>query len=204
MTDYRNDDDPTLELLFAVAEERKERLLEDGSDKLAKIGQVGAAMRALDDEIKLLEASVESKKKELFELRTKTLPDLLREVGMSSFALDDGTTVELKDEIYPDIPAALREEAYEWLRQHGHGDLIKHEIKVTFGMGEDTDALRIRQLLVEHESPLNFSEKETVLPQSLKAWIKEQDRKGGALPEGLINVHRVTVAQMKTPKGTRK
>lgn len=204
MTDYRNDDDPTLELLFEAVEDRKATLAESGSDKLARIGEVGEQMRALELEIAELEATATDRKKDLFELRTKTLPDLLREVGMSSFSMGDGTTVELKDEIYPDIPAALREEAYEWLRRNGHGDLIKHEIKVTFGMGEDHDALAIRKLLVGHDSPLNFTEKETVLPQSLKAWIKEQDRKGGDLPEGLINVHRVTVAQMKTPKGPRK
>lgn len=201
---YRNDEDPTLELLYGVVKEREERILGEGSDKLAKIGAVGDAMLALDADIASLEATIDLKKKELFELKTKTLPDLLREVGMSSFAMEDGTTVELKDEIYPDIPAALREDAYEWLRKNGHGDLIKHEIKVTFGMGEDDSALAIRRLLVDHESPVNFTEKETVLPQSLKAWIKEQDRKGGDLPDGLINVHRVTVAHMKTPKGKRK
>lgn len=198
------EEDPTLELLYGAVTEREEVLKSGASDKLTKIGELGDMMLRITGEIAELEARIDDKKRELNDVRSKHLPDLLREIGMTSFALSDGTTVELKDEIYPDIPASQREEAYEWLRQNGHGDLIKHEIKVSFGMGEDQDALAVRRLLVEHDSPLNFSEKETVLPQSLKAWIKEQDRKGGDLPEHLIKVHRVTVAHMKTPKGKRK
>lgn len=196
------EDDPSFELLFDVVKEREETL--SSSDKLNRIGEIGEQMRQLEREMLELEAKIDEKKKQHFDLKSKVLPDLLREVGMSSFSLDDGTTVELKDEIYPDIPAGVREEAYEWLRQNGHGDLIKHEIKVSFGMGEDEEALAIRRILTDHSTPLNFVEKETVLPQTLKAWVKESDRKGIELPDGLIKVHRVTVAHMKVPKGKRK
>lgn len=193
-------DDLTLELLAGATEERHRDLFEGGGDKLERIARAGAQVRAIEQEITTLEQAIADKKVQLQELRTRTIPDLLRGVGLNSFSLTDGTVVELKDELFPDIPSATREEAYDWLRQNGHGDLIKHEIKVSFGMGEDLEALTVRKLLTEHNSPLNFTEKETILPQSLRAWVREQEKRGTALPEDLFKVHRITTAQFKTPK----
>lgn len=192
--------DLTLDLLADVAEERERELYEGGGDKLERIGRAGKLAQRIELEITTLEQAITDKKKELQNLRQKIIPDLLRSAGMNSFSLDDGTIVELKDELFPDIPAAKREEAYEWLRLNGHGDLIKHEIKIVFGMGEDQEALAVRNQLAGHNSPLNFTEKETVLPQSLRAWVREQERRGTSLPEDLFSVHRVTSAQLKTPK----
>jgi hypothetical protein len=189
-----------LDLLAAAADERERELYESGGDKLDRIGRAGKKAQAIEREIVNLEDAIASKKRELQELRTKIIPDLLRSAGLNAFTLDDGTNVELKDELFPDIPAAQREEAYAWLRDNGHGDLIKHEIKIVFGMGEDIEALAIRKQLSEHNSPLNFTEKETILPQSLRAWVREQERRGTDLPNELFAVHRVTTAHLKKGK----
>lgn len=189
-----------LELLADAADQRTKDLYEGGGDRLAQITRAGQQAQQIETDIKMLEEVIKQKKDELQTLRTRTIPDLLRGVGMNSFSLDDGTIVELKDELFPDIPATKREDAYEWLRVNGHGDLIKHEIKIVFGMGEDLEALVVRKSLAEHNTPLNFTEKETILPQSLRAWVREQERRGTELPNDLFSVHRVTTAQFKTPK----
>lgn len=192
--------DETIFLLADVAEQRERELYEGGTDKLDRIGRAGKLAQRIDAEIATLEQAIKDKKAELQNLRQKIIPDLLRSAGIGSFTLEDGTLVELKDELFPDIPASKREEAYEWLRANGHGDLIKHEIKIVFGMGEDEQALAIRNQLSRHNTPLNFTEKETVLQQSLRAWVREQDRRGTQLPEDLFSVHRVTSAHFKTSK----
>lgn len=190
----------TLDLLADVADERERELYESGGDRLERIARAGKRVQDIEASILTLEQGIADRKKELQDLRTKIIPDLLRSIGMNSFSLADGSVVELKDELFPDIPAAKREAAYEWLRENGHGDLIKHEIKVTFGMGEDLEALTIRKMLHEHNSPLNFTEKETILAQSLRAWVREQERRGTELPNDLFSVHRVTTAHLKTSK----
>lgn len=189
-----------LDLLAEAADERERELYESGGDKLDRIGRAGAKVQELEAQVRELEAGIDSRKKDIQELRTKTIPDLLRSAGLNSFTLADGTEVQLKDELFPDIPAAKREEAYTWLRENGHGDLIKHEIKIVFGMGEDIEALAIRKQLCEHNSPLNFSEKETILQPSLRAWVREQEKRGTELPNELFSVHRITTAHMKKGK----
>lgn len=193
-------EDPTLALLADAADDREQELYASGGDRLERIARAGQRVQRLEDEVLTLEQSIKDRQTELQDLKTKIIPDLLRAIGMNSFSLADGTLVELKDEVFPDIPAAKREEAYEWLRKNGHGDLIKHEIKIVFGMGEDLEALAVRNTLSNHNSPLNFTEKETILPQSLRAWVREQEKKRTSLPEDLFAVHRVTKAQLKTPK----
>lgn len=192
----------TLALLAEASETREREILESGGDRLEQIARAGRAIKKLEAEIENLEQAIKDRKAEVQHIRTRIIPDLLRSIGMNSFTLDDGTLVELKDELFPDIPASKREEAYEWLRNNGHGDLIKHEIKVSFGMGEDLEALTIRNILANHNTPLNFTEKETILPQSLRAWVREQERRGAQLPDELFSVHRVTTAQLKNPKRT--
>ena len=65
---------------------------------------------------------------------------MLAEIGMSSFALDDGSTVEVKQTYGASILVDKRPEAYDWLRDHGHDDIIKNTVLCQFGRGEDDQA----------------------------------------------------------------
>ena len=65
---------------------------------------------------------------------------MLAEIGMSSFSLDDGSTVEVKQTYGASILVDKRPEAYDWLRDHGHDDIIKNTVLCQFGRGEDDQA----------------------------------------------------------------
>jgi hypothetical protein len=95
--------------------------------------------RSLEQEKADLEERLKATNKELNELYFRTLPDVMDEAGVGSIALPaDGNNppVELKAQPYyaaniaAGWPQERRQAAFDWLDQHGHGDLIKTEVTV--------------------------------------------------------------------------
>jgi hypothetical protein len=61
-------------------------------------------------------------------LRLNRLPDLMDEEGISNVTIDDVGRVTLTSDVYASIPAAKRQDAYDWFKNNGHGDLIKETV----------------------------------------------------------------------------
>lgn len=182
--------------LYDDALERERELPND--QKLRGLSDLAARVRRKEEELESLREQQKNVQAERDRLVQQEIPDLMHELGMERFTLSDGTGVELKPEVYASIPEKNRDAALQWLRDNGYGDLIKHTLTVQFGMGEDRTAAQVADELVERGH--DFTRKTTVLPQTLKAWVREQDSRGQMVPEDLINVHRVTVAKLKQPK----
>ena len=91
---------------------------------------------------KILELEEQLKKLQEAEsvLSEQTIPNLMQQAGISLLKLSDGSAVEVKPFYSARIPATKTEEAFEWLRQNGFGDLIKNNVTLTFGRSEDEQA----------------------------------------------------------------
>ena len=85
--------------------------------------------------VKVLEENLKECKKNLMKLTDEDLPQLLTELGMSSFKMADGSSVEIKKTYGASIPVANRAQAYQWLRDNGFGDIVKNVVACNFGMG---------------------------------------------------------------------
>jgi hypothetical protein len=71
---------------------------------------------------------------------------MMDEMQITKLKLKDGESVEIKKIYGASIPVDQKEAAFQWLRNNGLGDLIKNEITVTFGMGEDNKAVSYADL----------------------------------------------------------
>lgn len=136
-----------------------------------------------------------------FELSTKRIPDALEAASnglMKKIELSDGSSVEVVEDIQSSITKEKEGEAFAWLRTNGHGDLIKNQIKVDFGRGEDNMAGLIREKI--DELGLSASEKQAVHPQTLKAFVREQINAGNEIPEDTFSVYRGRKTLIKRKK----
>ena len=59
---------------------------------------------------------------------------------MSLIKLKDGSAVEVKPFYGARIPLSKVDDAFTWLRENGHGDLIKNNVMLTFGRNQDNEA----------------------------------------------------------------
>jgi len=143
-------------------------------------------LKALEDEIKNDEELIKKKKKNLEQISGELIPTLLSEMGLSSLKLSDGSSVDVKQHYSASISVANREKAYSWLRQNGLGDIIKNEISVSFGRGEDNKAADYA--ILAKGQGYQPTQKLKVEPMTLKALVRERIEAGEQVPTDIFNV----------------
>jgi len=151
---------------------------DDGN--LKGVAKLAADIASREKELAELEEKVKAKKKDLLRLTDEELPSMLAEMGVSSFKLSDGSQVEIKKTYGASIPVASREEAFSWLRQNGHGDMVKNIVSVDFKMGEDSMAAEFAEMA--KSKGLHPDQKESVHPSTLRSFVKDEVEAGRSLP----------------------
>ena len=143
-------------------------------------------LRDLEDEIKVAEESLKQLKKQADTLSGEVIPTMMTEMNISTMKLADGSAIEVKPVYGASIPADKKEEAFNWLRENGLGDLIKNEVTVSFGRNEDNKAADYAVLA--QGQGYQPTQKLKVEPMTLKALVRERVEKGLDMPSDLFNV----------------
>ena len=143
-------------------------------------------LRDLEDQIKNVEDNLKSLKQKADTLSGEVIPTMMTEMNISTMKLADGSAIEVKPVYGASIPKDRQEEAFNWLRENGLGDLIKNEVTVSFGRNEDNKALQYATLAQgQGYEPV---QKLKVEPMTLKATVRERIEKGLDMPSDLFNV----------------
>ena len=82
------------------------------------------------------------------------VPDRMEEEGFDQITIEGIGRINIRSDMYVSTLKERRQDLYEWLSEHGLGDLIT----------------------------------ETVNSSTLKAWVKEQYKKGAPVPEDLLSI----------------
>ena len=143
-------------------------------------------LEGLQKRLELQEDNIKNTKKELEHVSGEVIPTMMSEMGLSHLKLMDGSSVDVKPNYSANITIANREEAFNWLRNNGLGDIIKNEILVSFGRNEDNKAADYAALA--QERGFQPTQKLKVEPMTLKALVRERIEAGKELPTELFNV----------------
>ena len=155
-------------------------------------------LKSLEDDILQDEENLKSKKKNLQRVSEEVIPTLLSEMGLSSLKLADGSSVDVNTYYRAAILLKDKEAAYNWLRHNGLGDIIKNEITVSFGRGEDNKAAQYANLA--RGQGFQPTQKLKVEPMTLKALVRERIEAGKDMPMDIFNVfvgNRTTIKRKK-------
>ena len=142
-------------------------------------------LQNLEDQMLNMEKDLKKLKEEADKIGSEIIPNLLAEQGLASLKLADGSSVDIKKSYNCTIKKDQVESAFKWLRDNGLGDLIKNEVAVQFGKGEDNKAEQLLGLAVrEGYEP---SQKQKVEPMTLKALFRERIEAGLDMPSEFFN-----------------
>ena len=165
-------------------------------DRIHSITQADAAkslsgkviqLKNLEDEIKNAEESVSKLKEQAKQLSQFEIPTMMEEMHITKLKLKDGEAVEIKKIYSGSIPPENKEAAFTWLRDHDLGDIIKRDVTVTFGQGEDNKASVYADLAQgQRYEPV---QKIGVHPQTLKAVVRERLESGREMPSDLFKTY---------------
>ena len=170
----------------------REEMLKDSNDLLdnvevTTIAQECVKLKSKEDEIAELEEQLKNKKAEAEDISSRVIPELLAEQGLSEIKLADGSKVSVKKEFRCTLPKDIskRELAYKWLREQGLGDIIKNNVFVTFGKGEDDKAQQLLNLAAENG--FEPEQKSDVAWATLTALFRERIESGLDMPSDVFS-----------------
>jgi hypothetical protein len=161
-------------------------------DRVESVTQIDAAktlsdkvlkLKDLEDEI-AKEESINKLKEQARILSQVEIPAMMQEMHITKLKLKDGESVEVKPFYSATIIPEVQEQAFTWLRNNGLGDIIKNDITVTFGRGEDNKAAQYAVLA--RGQGFEPVQKVGVHAQTLKAVVRERIESGQDMPSDLF------------------
>jgi hypothetical protein len=162
---------------------------------LNSLAKAAIDLPRLEGDVERAQSALKKAQEALSDTAERLIPELMEKLDLTVYPLKDGGRIEIKDKFEASIPVPVRPVAYQWLRENGQGALIKREVKMTFGMGEDERAKElVAELRAKGLAPEN---KEAVHPSTLVSWVKEMYEGGRPLPENLFSVFRRRTATIK-------
>lgn len=166
------------------------------NEDLSSVGALAKRAKELEKEIEEMESVLTERKGQQRKLLEEAIPAMLQELGLTKFSMTDGSEIIVKPFYSASIPEEKRAQAYEWLREHGHDDIIKNTVSVRFGRNEDHLCETLLNLLREQNYPVEQAQK--IEPQTLKAWVREQVERGSEFPSELFGVYVGQKASIKS------
>lgn len=169
-------------------------------DELKSIAELAERQCTLEDWIEKAEGRLKEAKRNLMKVTGELLPDALKQAGLESITLANGAKVEVNADLKASITKANQAAAFEWMREHNHGDLIRNEFKISYGVGEDEQSDCLTSFLAEVGQ--DFNEKTFVNAQSLKAWCRREleAHDHGEDWEKMFGVYRFKYTKIERPK----
>jgi hypothetical protein len=137
----------------------------------------------MEDHVATLQQELDAAIASLRAVQERDLPEAMSLAGLDSYTLKGGRKVAVKTTIIASPTKDQQPQMLAWLDENEHGDLIKHEVKVSFGKGEDTRAERFMDWVSEHLPKQKTDTKRFVHPQTLSAFVREQMAKHVDLPD---------------------
>ena len=164
-----------------MAEKIFDEMFDDATrDKVQKgdMKTLSSLVKDLDQltiDINEKEEELKSLKLQKHKMSTEQIPAMMDEMGVQRLDVEN-LSVSLKPLINASIPPTRRDEAYQWLRENDLDDIIKNDVIMSFGKGEDNMA---GDIMYELEQRGMHPEKKThIHSMTLKAFIRERVEKG--------------------------
>jgi hypothetical protein len=171
-----------------------------GPDALAQLNEKLAEAIDLKGMVDQMEEDLSAAKKQLNNLNTSVIPDMMASLGMSE-CVQRGWRVKVDQFVSGSLPKepAARDKAIAWLTDHDAGDLLKTKLSVDFSRSQHNEALSLAAD-IEAAGFLPVVEA-TVHPQTLMAFARERLKNGEALDTEVLGLYTGNVAKFKQLEG---
>tara|TARA_Y100000289_G_C3835993_1_gene106048 strand:+ start:4 stop:561 length:558 start_codon:yes stop_codon:yes gene_type:complete len=183
-----------------MAEEIFDEMFDDTTLDKVQQGDM-KTLSSLVKDLDQLTMDINEKEEELKSLKlqkhlmsTEQIPAMMDEMGVQRLDVEN-LSVSLKPLINASIPPTRREEAYQWLRENDLDDIIKNDVILSFGKGEDNIA---GDIMYDLEQRGMHPEKKThIHSMTLRAFIRERVEKGLPIDLDLFGAYVARIADIK-------
>lgn len=156
----------------------------EGEDRLAVITRLARELRDAKEHLTELDQHHKDAAARVKALEEGDLPEAMRAAGQVKCRTTDGYDLTLGETLRASIPPVNLPQAVMWLDAHGQGAIIKRDIGLKFGKGEDQQAAHALDAITS--AGFKPSDKQSVHPQTLAAVIREMLAEGVEVPMDLL------------------
>lgn len=175
---------------------------EEQGQSLEKLVELAELLQKKDAEVVVANEALATVKGEADKLRGVTIPNLMQRLKMESFKLQDGSEISVKKDIKCSLSEERKPAGLAWIREHGHGGIIKTEVSLSFGKGDEAKAKEAEKLL--REKGFSPDVGDSVHAQTLKSFVKERMEAGDQIPLATFGVFEFKEAKITLPKKKKK
>lgn len=180
---------------FESAAQELSTVDESGLSQVSKLAQI---QLSLEERVADLEEQLKQAKRDLKEIAEDLLPAAMSEHRFTEIKLEDGSSIGVSKFYSASIPKDRSDEAFRWLVDNDHGDLIKNQVATNFVRGQEKLADEFASELAGRGMAVNT--KKWVEPMTLKAWAKDQTEQGKSIPEDLFGLFIGEKAKITKPR----
>jgi hypothetical protein len=159
-----------------------------GHNALTRLTAMAELLKRAKNRAAIIAAQLEKAEREVALIESEDMPLLMQELKLKNFELEDGTKLEVVEDLKCGITEANKAKAHAWVRKGGWGGIIKTQLTQLFGRGEEKLAEQVARDL-RKQTKRDVLVKETIHSSTLKAFIKERRAAGVKVPEDLFNVY---------------
>lgn len=169
------------------------------SDALARMTAMAEVLKLAQNKAAIKADELAAAQAEITQIEGEDLPQLMEELGLKNFRLEDGSGIDLIEDVKCGITEANRPAAHSWVRKGGWGAIIDVVLTQKYGKGEEEMAAGMAKRLREisdHEVDL----KEGIHYSRLKSFINERRAAGTNIPADLFGLHVFSKVKLTPPK----
>lgn len=171
-----------------------------GANSMASLAGLADRQMTLEDRIAKGEALLEDLRAQLKQVAEVDIPEVFGNAAKGNVTLQDGRVVKVNPYYGASISKERKVEAHKWFRDTKQGGIIKNELVIVFGKGDDKKVREFQRLAAKNG--LTHARNETIHPSTLKSFVKEKLTEGKKLPLELLGVYsgkRATVTRVEKP-----
>jgi hypothetical protein len=158
------------------------------------LSQLVKQVTQLDKKIDDWEGQIKILKDQRKRITHDRIPGLMDEMGVEKIEVE-GASVSCKPVVHASIPVPRKEEAFAWLRENGLDGIIKNDVVVTFGKGEDNICGHLVGQL--QEKGFDPRTKTHIHASTLKAFVKERVTAGKHIDLDMFGAFVSSAAEIK-------
>lgn len=185
---------PSKDVSAMMAQDLAAQSRTPSNQEMKELTDLVSLMQLQEKEVDALSTQLDQAKTRLMDITMERIPNLFDQLGLSEIKLSSGEAVSVKRSFAAHISQKNWDAAVKWLRDHGHEAIVKHDLNIKLKKGdEDQRRALIRQL---DEQGLTYADKESVHPQTLKAFVTEQIESGADIPMDVFGVHPIRTTKV--------
>lgn len=112
--------------------------MSDALKRLSNLAETHAALELLVDN---RENEIHTLKRDRDHIAEQQIPELMEELGIAEFKTTSGLTITVGDKVRCGVLKNAK--GLAWLREHGHGGLVKTAVTVPFARGGEDAAVQL-------------------------------------------------------------